>query len=133
MLPVNVNQTPQLVDEMNTFESFQVSIEVQPDPEAGKLLVDLSPETPWGDRQIAAKRLGYLRSPEALPGLLNVLPSDPFWMVRCAIIQALEMIGDPRAIPTLQEVVMCDGFEVVRSHAAKAIERLSQGEKYQVI
>jgi len=47
-------------------------------------------------------------------------------MVRCAIIQALEMIGDPGAIPTLREIANSDGFYVVRSHAAKAIERLSQ-------
>ena len=112
---------------------LEISIEFQPDPEVGKLLADLSPESPWGNRQIAAKKLGYLRNPEALPGLLVALLSDKFWMVRCTVIQALEMIGDPRAIPTLQEVVMCDGFQVVRSHAAKAIERLSQGEKYQLI
>jgi len=46
-------------------------------------------------------------------------------MVRCAIIQALEMIGDSAAIPTLREVEKRDCFQVVRSHAAKAIERLS--------
>ncbi|NIS79273.1 MAG: hypothetical protein GTO14_03425, partial [Anaerolineales bacterium] len=51
---------------------------------------------------------------------------DPFWMVRCAIIQALEMIGHPEAIPTLQEVVESDGFQIVRSYAAEAIERLSK-------
>jgi len=45
-----------------------------------------------------------MRNPEATPGLLAALPTDPFWMVRCAIIQALEMIGDPGAIPTLREV-----------------------------
>ena len=63
---------------------------------------------------------------EAVPGLLDALLGDPFWMVRCAIIQALEMIGDPWAIPTLREVAENDGFQVVRSHAAKAVERLSE-------
>jgi HEAT repeat protein len=68
--------------------------------------------------------LGYLRNAEALPGLLQALVSDPFWMVRCAIIQALEMIADPAAIPTLKQVAREDGFQVVRSHAVKAIDRL---------
>jgi HEAT repeat protein len=67
-----------------------------------------------------------MRNPEALPGLLDALPADPFWMVRCAIIQALEKIGDPMAIPTLQEVANSDGFQVVRSYAAKAVDRLAQ-------
>jgi HEAT repeat protein len=91
-----------------------------------RLVADLSPETPWGDRQNAARKLGYLGNPEALPGLLDALPDDNFWMVRCAIIQALERIGDPGAIPTLRQVASGDGFQVVRSYAAKAIERLSK-------
>lgn len=128
MISGNVNQSVQLVDRMDIFESLPIAIEVIPNPELSKLLSALSSDTPWGDRQIAAKRLGYLQCPEALPGLLEALPSDPFWMVRCAIIQALEMLGDPRAIPTLREVKLGDSFQVVRSYAAKAIERLSQGE-----
>ena len=52
--------------------------------------------------------------------------ADPFWMVRYAIIQALEKIGDPRAIPTLQQVEKDDAFLTVRSNAAKAIETLSR-------
>jgi hypothetical protein len=47
---------------------------------------------------MAAQCLGQMRSTEALPGLLAALLTDPFWMLRCAIIQALEMIGDPEAI-----------------------------------
>jgi HEAT repeat protein len=70
--------------------------------------------------------LGCTRNPEALHGLLDALPDDPFWMVRCAIVQALEMIGDPAAIPALQEAAERDSFQVVRSHAAKAVERLTQ-------
>ena len=89
------------------------------------LLAVLSSDRPWGDREIAAKQLGHARRPEALPGLLVALQTDPFWMVRCAIVQALEQIGDLQAIPTLREVAMNDGFHVVREYAAKAIERLS--------
>jgi HEAT repeat protein len=125
MLAVKLNQRPQVVDKMNTFTTLPIAIEVQPDRKLDKLLADLSPDTPWGDRQIAAQKLGHMRSPEALLALLAALPVDPFWMVRCAIIQALERIGDPVAIPTLQEVASNDGFQVVRSYAATAIERLS--------
>ena len=126
MIAVNFNQNTEVIDEMKTFASMPVAIEVQPDRELNNLLAALSLDTSWGDRQIAAKIIGYMRNPKALPWLLAALPVDPFWMVRCAIIQALEMIGDPRAVPTLQEIAKSDGFQVVRSHAAKAIERLSQ-------
>lgn len=126
MFPVNLNQRPEVADQMNTYRTPPLALVVQPDIKLYKLLADLSPDTPWGDRKIAAQKLGSMRSPEALPGLLDALPADPFWMVRCAIIQALEMIGDPGAIPSLREIANSDGFQVVRSYAAKAIERLSQ-------
>ena len=124
MLTVNINQHPK-ADLINAFITSPIKAEIQPDRELNELLVDLSPDTSWGDRQIAAKKIGCLSNPEALPGLLDALPADPFWMVRCAIIQALVRIDDPRAIPTLQKIETSDGFQVVRSHAAKAIERLS--------
>jgi len=125
MYQTNIYQSPELVDQMNTYRTPPLVLVVQPDIKLYKLLADLSPDTPWGDRKIAAEKIGSMRCPEALPGLLDALPSDPFWMVRCAIIQALEMIGDPSAIPTLREIAKSDGFQVVRSYAAKAIERLS--------
>ena len=125
MLAVNFHPHPEEIDLMQTLTTLPVVIEVQPDPNLEQLLADLSPDTPWGDRQIAAHELGYMRSLESLPVLLAALPVDPFWMVRCAMIQALERIGDPRAIPTLRHVAESDGFQVVRSYAAKAIERLS--------
>ena len=124
MLAVNINQYPE-ANLINTFTTLPLKVEVQPDRKLNKLLADLSPDTSWGDRQIAAQKIGYMRKPEALPGLLEALPADPFWMVRCAIIQALERIGDPGAIPTLRGIAISDRFQVVRSHAAKAIERLS--------
>jgi HEAT repeat protein len=104
----------------------------EPGRQLETLLAILSSDRPWGDREVAAKQLGYSRSPDALPGLLAALGSDSFWMVRCAIVQALERIGDPQAIPTLREVASNDGFHVVREYAAKAIERLladSQGSQ----
>ncbi len=126
MLTANLDQRLQVVDELNTFATTPIEIEVRPERDLDSLLAALSPDTPWGDRKMAALELGYLRCQEALPGLLEALPVDPFWMVRCAIIQALEMIGHPEAIPTLQEVVESDGFQIVRSYAAEAIERLSK-------
>ena len=113
---------------MFTVDTYQhreiVLFDVRPDTEIQALLGNLTPETPWGERQIAAQKLGYMRALEALPGLLAALLTDPFWMVRCAIIQALEMIDDPIAIPTLRELEKNDEFQVVRAYAAKAIERL---------
>lgn len=48
-----------------------------------------------------------MRDPEALPALLQALLTDAFWMVRNAIIQALEVIGDSAAIRTLEVAAVC--------------------------
>ena len=125
MFPANYVRESQVTDRLNSFTSMPLVIGVPGDSKVDTLLADLSPDTPWGRRQMAAQCLGQLRSTEALPGLLAALLTDPFWMVRCAIIQALEMIGDPEAIPALQEAASSDGFQTVRAYAAKAIERLS--------
>lgn len=125
MYLVNLDQhTHVVLDVMNTFTTLPIPIEIETDHQREALLADLVPEIPWGDRKIAAEKIGNLRLLDALPALLAVLPTDPFWMVRCAIIQALEKLGDPRAIPVLQDVAKEDGFQVVRSYAVKAIERL---------
>ncbi len=102
-----------------------INIEVGLEPYLVDLLHDLSPEKAWGERQIAARRIGQLRDARAVPGLLAALKSDSFWMVRCAIIQALEMIQDPSAVPDLEDTALVDGFQVVRSYARKAAERLA--------
>jgi len=125
MVTVNTYHRQEVADKTTKFTALPLVVETQPKRELETLLANLTPNTSWGERQNAAKKLGYMRDAEALPGLLAALPIDPFWLVRCAIIQALEMIGDPGAIPTLQEVAKNDGFQVVRSYAAKAIERLS--------
>jgi HEAT repeat protein len=125
MSQTNVDQYTEIVDEMKAFTTLPMAVEILPDRNVENWLAELSPDTAWGDRQIAAKNLGCVGSSEALPGLLNALSVDPFWMVRCTIIQALERIGDPAAIPTLREVAKNDGFQVVRSYATKALERLS--------
>ena len=99
---------------------------VQPNLVLGELLAKLSPDVPWGDRKVAANRIGNLRQKDALPGLILALHADPFWMVRCSIIQAIEKIGDPGVLPELEKVKTNDTYQAVRSYAAKAIERLSR-------
>jgi len=125
MYQMNIDQNQEVMDPLGSFASVQVATEVQINDKAKELLAQLSPGISWGDRQMAARELGYMRCSEAVPALLNALPNDAFWMVRCAIIQALERIGDPGVIPTLRNVAERDCFQVVRSYAAKAIERLS--------
>jgi len=122
MFSTKFNQRSEVVD----LTTLPIAIEPQSDPRLNKWLVALSPDKSWGERKLAAERLGYLGNPQAVPGLLEALPADPFWMVRCAMIQALDKIGDPRALPTLRDVAKRDRFQVVRSYAARAIERLSQ-------
>jgi HEAT repeat protein len=124
MYPVNAYPRPEVANKINGFTAFPQVIERHPDRELDALLANLTPDNPWGERQIAARKLGYMREQEALPGLLAALPTDPFWMVRCAIIQALELIGSQGAVPTLREVAKNDSFQVVRAYATKAIERL---------
>ncbi|MEJ2707242.1 MAG: HEAT repeat domain-containing protein [Anaerolineales bacterium] len=126
MFAVDVYQQAEVVEETKTIVGLPLPREFQIDRRIDLLLADLSSDTPWADRKMAAQKLGSMRSRATIQGLLDALPSDPFWMVRCAIIQALEKIGDPRAIPTLREITKSDGFQVVRSHAEKAIEGLSK-------
>lgn len=124
MLAETLNQYPRIGAKLDLILAGQIELAVF-DDEFYKLLADLSPDIPWGDREIAAKKLGNRGNPEATPALLEALPDDPFWMVRYAMIQALEKIGDRSAVPTLQWVAECDSFQVVRSYAARAIERLT--------
>ncbi len=126
MLKLYLNQTPHVVlDVFHNLNSLPVAVEVQTDRELDHWLSNLSLDTPWGNRKIAAHKLGSLRNPDAIPALLEALVFDPFWMVRFAVIQALEMIGDPEVIPALQKAAQEDHFQVVRSYAIKAMERLS--------
>ena len=118
MLTTIQNHHLQVSTKKTTLRNFPHTIVIEPDHKLIVLLSALSPATPWGQRQIAAQKLGNMRSSEALPALLAALPKDSFWMVRCAIIQALEKIRHPGAIPTLREVSKQDNFQVVRSYAA---------------
>jgi len=128
MLAAEVQKKQDLKFE-SLFATPVAEIRTLPDENLDRLLAQLSPEISWGDRQSAAKKIGYLRSPYAVPGLLAALELDPFWMVRCTIIQSLEKIGDPGAIPALLNTAERDGFQVVRSCAAKAVERLSSAAR----
>ena len=121
MLAVNVDRKTD-VEVRNIFGRLP---EIRQQNDLESLLAELSPAVPWGKRKAAAKKIGALRNPAALPVMLAALPVDRFWMVRCEIIQALERIADPAAVLTLRSVAENDGFKVVREYAAKAVERLS--------
>jgi HEAT repeat protein len=128
MFPGNIEQKSQVEDELKVNEKLPLIIVAEPDHELENLVSKLSPQVPWGERQDAIKRLGYLRSREALQALISALPNDPFWMVRCAIIQAMEVISDPGVIPILKETAKNDRFAIVRAYAASAIEFLSRNK-----
>lgn len=126
MKPANVQQKNQNTDDLMTYSlPFVVAYDIEDEIE--KLMAHLAPENPWGERKNSAEKLGLIGNPQAVPGLVAVLPNDPFWMVRCAIIQALEKIGDPQAVSVLQAVAHQDCFEVVRAYAQKAADRLAYG------
>jgi HEAT repeat protein len=112
--------------------SSRVDVKTSPPQKIGSLrnseiytfLSQLSPDTPWGDRQHAAQRLGYMRSKKAVPSLIAALANEPFWMVRYTIVQALEKIGASVSVPTLSIIAETDDFQVVRSTASKAVARI---------
>ena len=126
MNAVAIYQENKVYEKTRIATQISFPVKAKRDHKLERLQSELSPSNSWGQRRNAAQQLGYGRYEQAVPGLLKALPNDPFWMVRCAIIQALEMIGDPTAIPVLEEVAVQDGFQVVRSHAAKAVERLTK-------
>ena len=95
------------------------------DRKMSELLSKISNGNPWGDRKLAAQKLGSMRDPAALPALLDLLSNDSFWMVRCAAVEALQMIGDPQAVPGLLLAAERDRFQAVRSYAARAAAKLS--------
>ena len=121
-----VYQENQVYEEFRVASPISLPIKEKRDHKLENLQLALSPSRSWGERKNAAQQLGYCRYDQAVPALLKALQNDPFWMVRCAIIQALEMIGDPAAVPVLENVAAQDNFKVVRSHAAKAVERLTK-------
>ena len=119
MLITEVYQDSKSVDQAELVWKLAPAVEDAGGRELGALLGKLGSDN-WGDRQSAARKLGYMGNRAAVPALVEALPGDSFWMVRCAIIQALEKIGDGRALPALRQVAAADRFQVVRSHAAKA-------------
>lgn len=126
MLAEKTYQTPKNMGfQIDSFTAQAIQIEIIPELEIEYLAANLSPNTPWAERQSAAKKLGQSRHPKALAILLSALQNDPFWMVRCTIIQSLEIIGDTHAIPALEIAAAQDDFSAVRSAAETAIRRLN--------
>ena len=125
MLSQNQTIQPEALEKKDIVASWPLNFVVIEDSQVDSLLSDLDPVMPWAVRKAAAQRLGDHPCPQALQGLLDHLPTDPFWMVRCAIIQTLERTGDPGAVPVLQAVAQNDSFQVVRAYAAKAVDSLT--------
>ena len=125
METIVLNPSLQSQDNMSVVSVFGVKEDVAINLALVDLISALSVDNPWGARQAAATKLGYIGDRKALPKLIEMLPGDPFWMVRQAIIQAMQQIGDARAIPVLKMVAENDSYAIVRSYAAKAIERIS--------
>ena len=88
MYPVNVYPRPEAANKTNVFTAFPQVLETHPERELDALLANLTHDTPWGERQIAARKLGYMREQEALPGLLAALPTNSqrtSWMEKALI------------------------------------------------
>jgi bilin biosynthesis PecE protein len=59
-------------------------------------------------RRQAARALGQLKNPQALPALLEALNCTEDLRLREAVVQAIAAIGDSRAVPTLLELLQSD-------------------------
>ncbi len=86
MLALNVIQNPQIAEKLNPFIHFPTGADIHKDPKVVALLVDHSPDTLRGERQMAARKYGNLRNPVALPALSASLGTFTFWLMRCIII-----------------------------------------------
>jgi HEAT repeat protein len=77
----------------------------------------------WKDRERAADALGWTRSPEAVPVLLEAL-GDLSWRVQYEAVTALGRVGSGEALPMLAAVRQEHWFGPVRRAAARAIEAI---------
>ena len=78
-----------------------------------------------GDRKDAAKKLGKLEDPRAVPALVGALRSDPEEDVREEAAEALGRIGDPSALSALRWAARRDREDDVRKEARKAIKKIT--------
>jgi len=72
-------------------------------------------------RKAAAKALGEIRDPAAVPALEKALVDDEAWGVRIAAAKALGEIRDPAAVPALEKALGDDEAREVREAAAAAL------------
>ena len=78
MLETLLDQYPLVVNRPEIFTIYPISEEIQLDPEVQRIACNLSQDKPWGERKLAAQKLGRTRKKEAVPWLLSVLSTDPF-------------------------------------------------------
>ena len=73
----------------------------------------------WRQRMLAAERLGWKKSPEAVAPLIEAMKSDEDLFVRNAAVHALGQLKDPSAIEPLLAAMLHD--IAVREEASKAL------------
>ena len=72
---------------------------------------------------IAAKSLGKLGDPEAVPHLIELLQHEDKWN-RLGAVEGLAGIGDERGVEPLADLLKSDPERKVRKEAAKALSRI---------
>jgi HEAT repeat protein len=82
-------------------------------------------------RRSAAKALGEISDPAAVPALVEVL-GDSVERVRTNVAQALGEIGDPAAVPTLVEALGDSRWEV-RQYTAQALGKIGDSTAVPVL
>ncbi|MCY3020016.1 MAG: HEAT repeat domain-containing protein [Planctomycetota bacterium] len=76
-------------------------------------------------RQTCAQALGAMRSNRAVQPLVEGLKTEKSYQVRCALLDALGVIGERSALPAMKsKLEQRDEIEFVKSHAALALARM---------
>lgn len=81
-----------------------------------------------GDARHAAEVLGWIRSPEAVPALIEALSASS-WRLQWEAATALGRIGSREALPALEALEREHWFTPVRRAAAKARESIGRAGK----
>ncbi|MCE9687620.1 HEAT repeat domain-containing protein [Shewanella sp. AS16] len=89
--------------------------------EAGSLVTELLEHPDWVLRENAARALGFIDYPEAIPNLGKLLNNSSNAVLSLIAAESLGRIGDGRAIEFLEPVAESHWFPAVRNAAKTAI------------
>lgn len=98
--------------------------------EAGSVVAALLDHPDWAIREKAARALGFIDYPEAIPYLGKLLNDPANAVLSLIAAESLGRIGDQRAIDFLEPVAESHWFPAVRNAAKTAIFNIEHNRQY---